>query len=181
MRKVYVVSDIWFNRPYGQYEGMSSSEYNDMIIENWNTHVEPDGLVYVLGGLGISDLYHLVMKLNGEIHILNNAYTSDEKMFLGRLKDCLEKSYDINLEHRIFIIERQMVELAEEDVILSYYPLSNWGGKDTGTIHIHGYDMNHDFDQRSFSAMCAVHDYRPICVKELVDTVNSVEEKIFKK
>ena len=69
-RKTFVVSDIWFNRPNVDHKEMGVVEYNNMIIRNWNKSISKTDVVYILGGIGISDLYGLIVKLNGEIHIL---------------------------------------------------------------------------------------------------------------
>ena len=77
-RKTFVVSDIWFNRPNVDHKEMDVVEYNNMIIRNWNKSISRTDVVYILGGIGISDLYGLIVKLNGEIHILNNYYTDED-------------------------------------------------------------------------------------------------------
>lgn len=178
MSKIYVVSDVWFNRPYGEKSDLSSNEYNKMIIENWNNTVGEDGIVYVLGGLGVSDLYPWVSVLNGEIHILDNTFNHDEKSFVGFLFNNIQSSPNSNIQARVHFEDSQIIALPEEDVILSYYPLADWGGKDTGTIHIHGFNAVHNFAEKSFTCMVAMHEYKPLLVSELVKTIKDIEKNL---
>ena len=66
-RNIFVTSDVWFNRPIGDFSFMTNEEYNNMLIDNWNNAVSKGDVVYVLGGFGIGDCYDIVLKLNGEI------------------------------------------------------------------------------------------------------------------
>jgi calcineurin-like phosphoesterase family protein len=35
-KDIFVTSDLWFNRPIGEFSFMSNYEYNNMVIDNWN-------------------------------------------------------------------------------------------------------------------------------------------------
>ena len=94
MNKIFVTSDMWFNRPNGKMSEYNTHEYNDIIISNWNKTVNKKDIVYILGGVGISDMYHILLKLNGEIHILNNFFTQDELFFRDTIIESLNKSVD---------------------------------------------------------------------------------------
>ena len=77
-RNIFVTSDVWFNRPMGEFSSMTNHEYNDMIIENWNNMVSKKDIVYVLGGFGIGDCYDIVLKLNGEHMDYNTQMQTQE-------------------------------------------------------------------------------------------------------
>ena len=108
MKHTFITSDIWFNRPTGDMSNTPTSEYNDMIISNWNKIVSKKDTVYILGGLGISDMYHILIKLNGEIHIMNNVFTEDEKYFISILKESIENSIYKKLKNKIIFENSQI-------------------------------------------------------------------------
>lgn len=165
MQKIFVTSDIWFNRPNENFS--TTNEYNNLIIENWNKTVSKKDVVYILGGLGISDMFSLVVKLNGEIHILNNCFTNDDKLFYDILKDNVERSIDVNLTNKIIFEDAQILTIPELDTFLSYFPLETWGGDMTGTFLFHGYNSNSDLINNKIS--CKIEDwkYKPILISEV--------------
>ena len=65
-KDIFVTSDLWFNRPIGDFSHITNEEYNNMIIDNWNSKVNKGDVVYVLGGVGIGDCYDIVLKLKGD-------------------------------------------------------------------------------------------------------------------
>ena len=144
MPKIFVISDTWFNRVLNDGPDVDTVDSNESIIFNWNTIVTPDDTVYVLGGVGILDLYNIVIQLKGNIHFLNNVFNPDEKMYIENLKESIDKSGDIGLQERLIFEDDQLVVLSDKDVILTYYPLSVWPGKGVDVFCFHGYtdDMN---------------------------------------
>ena len=86
-RNVFVTSDLWFNRPMGDFSFMTNEEYNNMVVDNWNDVVNKDDVVYVLGGFGIGDCYDIVLKLNGEIHFLNSIFSHSDSYFRNPIRE----------------------------------------------------------------------------------------------
>ena len=44
-KNIFIVSDVWFNRPIGDFSSMTNNEYNNMIIDNWNNVVDKKDVV----------------------------------------------------------------------------------------------------------------------------------------
>ena len=170
-KKIFVTSDIWFNRPIGKKIEETSNEYNEMIINNWNKTVSKKDIVYILGGLGISEMYHLLIKLNGEIHILNNFYTKDEKLFIKIIKHDIDSSIDKALKNKIIFEESQILSLPELDTILSYFPLNAWSGFETGTYHFYGLTNESDFSNNKISCKMEDWDYKPILITHIQESL----------
>ena len=97
-RNIFVTSDVWFNRPIGEFSFMTNEEYNNMVIDNWNNTVNKNDIVYVLGGFGIGDCYDFVLKLNGEIHFLNSVFGKSDRNFRNVMRDSVENSVDLLLK-----------------------------------------------------------------------------------
>lgn len=177
MSKIFVTSDTWFNRPNGKYLDLTTDEYNKILTENWNKTVGKKDIVYILGGIGISDIYQILIKLNGEIHILNNYFSEDEKYFIEILKKSVDLSVDRKLKNKIIFEETQILTLADEDVILSYFPLMNWMGSESGTYCFHGLTTESDLINHRISCMVGNWDYKPACINEIKNKINSFKEK----
>lgn len=178
MGKIFVTSDIWLNRPMGKYMELDSNEYNDIIIKNWNSTVGNKDDVYILGGIGISDMYQIFIKLNGKIHILDNYVTEDERYFVDVLKKSIQLSVDKKLKKRITFEPSQIIAIPEEDVILSYLPLLDWYGKETGTFCFHGHWSFSDLSEHRISCKSEEWDYKPISIKEIKKNMDIFQEKI---
>ena len=86
MSNIFVISDTWFNRLIEDDPNENVVDRNEQIIQVWNNTIKKNDIVYVLGGFGIGDLYHIVIQLNGKIHFLNNCFNADEKEFIENMK-----------------------------------------------------------------------------------------------
>lgn len=177
-KNTFVISDTWFNRPIGDKASMRVDDYNDEIITKWNKTVGGDDDVYVLGGFGVSDLYSIAVKLNGNIHFLNNFYTDDEIHFRDAFKKNVENSIDKNLSDKLIFEDNQIVSLKDEDVILSYFPLSYWYGKDTGTMCFHGLNDESKLKENNVSCCSLKTDFKPLNVAEVKEKISFFSEVI---
>lgn len=175
MHKTFVISDTWFNRNLIDTD-VSVSDINNAIISAWNCVVDDSDDVYVLGGFGISDLYNIVVRLKGRIHFLDNYFNVDEHKSIEDLNENVQKSGDINIINRIVFEHKQIMILNEFDIILSYFPLNNWSGKETGTICFHGLDNSIDIQNHIVSAMSSYWSYSPVCIDDLKESFKLSEE-----
>ena len=178
MNRIFVTSDLWFNRPTGNLSGYTATEYNDIIINNWNEVVGKRDDVYILGGLGIGDMYHLIVRLNGRIHILNNFYTNEEMYFKDLLKTTIEQSSDKSLKRRITFETDQMISIPQFDTILSYFPLAEWYGRKSGTFCFYGGTAKSNFQENAISCISEIWKNRPIEIIEVQSNINKFKENI---
>ena len=164
---IFVTSDLWFNRPIGEFSSMTNEEYNNMVIDNWNSIVGNKDVVYVLGGFGIGDCYDIVLKLNGEIHFLNSVFSKSDRDFRNSIKEGVENSVDKELINRVFFENNQILSLPNEDCILSYFPLNDWAGKSTNTFCFHGYTNKHNISENNVSCKIELWKNSPVSIKEV--------------
>ena len=179
-RNIFVASDIWFNRPIGEFSYMTNEDYNNMIIDNWNNTVSNNDIVYVLGGFGIGDCYNIVLKLNGEIHFLNSVFSQSDRIFRNAMKDGVENSVNKELNKRIIFESNQILAIPEEDCILSYFPLSDWAGKSTDTFCFHGYNNNHNINENNISCKLELWKNSPVSIKEIKNVFLKFEKLLSK-
>lgn len=173
MSKVFVVSDTWFNRPMEDNRNISVIDYNENLIRCWNSVVGKNDIVYVLGGFGISDLYNIAIQLNGNIHFLDNYFTDDEKEFMNSFKQSVKNSIDTNMKNRFSFEKNQIIVLNKLDAVLSYFPLTDWSGKESGTFCFHG--LNEELNLTTHSISCNIHKWQglPVNISEIMDNIKS--------
>ena len=166
-RNIFVVSDIWFNRPMGEFSYMTNEEYNNMIINNWNGVVSDSDIIYVLGGVGIGNCYDIVLKLHGEIHFLNSVLSCCDSIFMNIIKDGIKNSVNKELSKRIIFEDNQILMIPNDDCVLSYFPLNDWAGKTTKTFCFHGYTDKHNLNDNNISCKLELWKNSPVSIKEI--------------
>ena len=166
-KNIFITSDLWFNRPMGEFSHMTNEEYNNMVIHNWNKVVGKDDIVYILGGFGIGDCYDIVIRLNGEIHFLNSIFNNSDRLFINAIKNGVVNSVNKNFVNKIFFETNQILTLPEEDCVLCYFPLSDWLGKITDTFCFHGYTNKHNLKENNISCKFELWDNSPVNIKEI--------------
>lgn len=178
MPNIFAISDTWFNRLLEDDPNANVIDNNDHIIESWNEVVNKDDKIYVLGGFGIGDLYHIITRLNGEIHFLDNYFNDEERNFLEGLHETIEKSSDPTLKNRIIFEHNQILALKHVDSILSYFPLEDWSGKSTGTYCFHGLNETMDIGEHNISCNAQQWDYVPVNILEIQNNINAFKSKL---
>lgn len=169
MRK-FIISDTHFNhtniikycnRPYKDVKSM-----NDDIINNWNSIISNDDIVYHLGDFFLGskyDLENIVSKLNGKIYLIR-----------GNHDRLTVKSYE---ECGIIVLKNAPIVLDDYNVLLSHKPLPDSMIKG-GFINIHGhihkkklediYDNNLYDKNKHINVSCDVLDFKPIPLDNLI-------------
>jgi calcineurin-like phosphoesterase family protein len=175
-KDIFVTSDLWFNRPMGEFSFMSNYEYNNMVIDNWNKVVGKRDIVYILGGFGIGDCYDIVLKLNGEIHFLNSVFTVSDSIFMDLIKNGVRNSVNKELTKRIIFESNQILAIPKDDCILSYFPLSDWAGKSTNTFCFHGYTDQHNLNENSISCKSNLWESSPVNIKEIKNNFSNFKK-----
>jgi calcineurin-like phosphoesterase family protein len=116
------------NRPF-----VSIEEMNSKIIENWNSIVLKDDIVFHLGDFAftnISNMKNILSQLNGDIYyVLGNH---DDKKIFNKLSD------------RFKLISNYLEIFVKEDtygqvIVLSHYPFLEWNKKHIKSWNLHGH------------------------------------------
>lgn len=178
MSKIFVISDTWFNRLLVDDPNENVVDNNEHIIQNWNETVKKNDKVYVLGGFGIGDLFHILVRLNGEIHFLDNYFNEEEKGFINELKKCVNQSSDIDFKDKIYFENSQVIVLNKLDAVLSYFPLSDWSGKQTGTYCFHGLNDELGIEEHNISCLGSKWDFVPVCINDVKRNISSFMENL---
>lgn len=115
------------NRPFSSVE-----EMNESLINNWNSVVKPNDIIFCLGdiALGGSTAWNtLIPRLNGKIHLILGNH--DVKNWRNSYEGLFES-----------VSEQLTVEIDKKTFILTHFPLlcyhGTWG-TEMNVINLHGH------------------------------------------
>ena len=161
---IYFISDTHFshsniikycNRPFNNVDIM-----NEALINNWNSIVNKNDIVYHLGDFTIDydNLGELVKKLNGKIYLIRGNHEGKSIKFYN----------EIGLK-----VLPSKTRLDEYKFILSHKPLDN-NLIPNNYINIHGHIHNNDLDNKfnSGNHYCVSIEkinYMPIALEVLLN------------
>ena len=139
--KVWFTSDLHFwhknickycDRPYNTIE-----EMNQSIIDNWNSVVKDDDIVYLLGDMGfcgIEKLKSLISQLKGHIRLVQGNHDSDKAV--NRL---IEEGLIEGVATLCYITITGDEECPDQELTLCHFPMIDWANKERGAWMIHGH------------------------------------------
>jgi calcineurin-like phosphoesterase family protein len=186
MSKIFVTSDLHFGheniirlgkgRPFATIE-----EHNQTLIDNWNSVVSNEDLVYILGDIyiGVDGEYleKLFRKLNGSIHVI--AGNHDRKKELAYLlnKNLIQSLRDYH-ELRYRGIDDKIYRF-----VMCHYPILEFNGayksgnKSPTYIHLYGHIhnmVNYDdiYKRLGFKAYHVgvdTNSFTPVCIDDIID------------
>ena len=139
--EVWFTSDLHFwhknickycNRPFETVE-----EMNQAVIDNWNSVVKDDDVVFVLGDIGfcgMERLRPLVSQLKGKIYLIQGNHDSDNVA-----EALYREGYIVNYSRLEFITIIEDEECPNQDLTLCHFPMIDWYNKEKGSWMIHGH------------------------------------------
>lgn len=167
-RTIWLTSDTHLNHDkdfiWGVRGFKSVEEMNETIIENWNSTVKDNDIVYHLGDVMMGELQaglHLVKKLKGEKYLAYGNHDTDSRI----------KAFDMNR----FFKDIQMgyrLKVRKKSLILSHYPqlVANQEDK-TPVWSIHGHTHSKDkFSEvfHTYNVNMDAHACYPINLEDLM-------------
>jgi calcineurin-like phosphoesterase family protein len=164
---IFFTSDTFFGRSFVALERgfESEEEMSETYIENWNSKISKDDIVYHLGNFSWDPISCEVAMsvLNGKIHFLSGTYDSHlADMSLIRL-------------NKHVLLQNQITYIHNKKAIISHWPLLDWPGKNEGIINVHGGDFETETVHGSFRFNANIDSWNdgPIELDFLLDIVKS--------
>jgi calcineurin-like phosphoesterase family protein len=176
-QNVWFASDYHFHhanvikfdgRPFDCVEDM-----NETLIENWNSVVKDNDIVFYLGDLSfnknIGESKQLVNRLKGKIHFILGNH--DDEKFIKELKRFESVSDYINLT----IADKDHPQ-GKQSIMMMHYAMLRWDKAHYGSWHLHGHshhslmkDPNYDdyYKRRVLDMGCNGWDYTPVSYSEI--------------
>jgi len=152
------------NRPFSNIK-----EMNEVIIDNHNSLVKKNDIVYHHGDISFKTNYkyisHLMSKFNGVFHVLKGNH--DKINILQRLKndDLIESVQDV-----------LGIEINGKYIWMSHYPHRSWNRSFHGSWHTYGHCHGtiKPFG-RSFDVGVDCWNYKPLHFDEVVEKMKELE------
>ena len=173
MARIFLIADTHFgddiiikleNRPF-----KNAKEQTDSIVGKWNSVVNEDDIVYVIGDfihIGC-DLYHMeqAKKLNGIKYLIRGNHDTESDAFY--IDECgFAKVYD----HPV-IVDDFWIFSHEPMYINKYFPYANIFG------HVHSNPSYADFSSRHYCICVERTGYAPITFADVKATVWEEDRK----
>lgn len=165
---IWITSDQHFghanilNYTYRPFKNID--EMNEALIENWNSRVQSNDIVKVLGDLfwNPSIARRILPSLNGRIHLI-----------VGNHDVNWQKYWKNNDLFHYFDLIQYIHEFKYNNVtyICCHYPMLSWDKKFYGAKHLfghtHGNKQDHIKIEGAFHVGVDTNDYAPVHIEEI--------------
>lgn len=170
---VFFIGDTHFNHnkviEYSNRPFNSLEEMNERLIENWNSVVRSNDIVYHLGDFAFyrkQDAYDIFERLKG-IKVLirgnHDSKTYKYENIFSKVVDYLE-----------------LTEYTENRLILSHYPFYTWRNRHKGSLMIHGHThlktISNPVVANRLCVSVEATGYFPISLEELMQFTTPANE-----
>jgi calcineurin-like phosphoesterase family protein len=166
--KTFFVSDTFFGRNYTAVDrGFESQESMlDIYVENWNSTVSQDDVVFHLGNFAWDPISaeEAMAFLNGKIAFVPSDYDS-----------YLHQCSLIKLK-RHTVLNLQMAYINKNNFLICHWPLLDWPGRSDKVVHIHGGEVPSSVTEEGIRFNVNIHNWKgkPIDSEFLLDIANTM-------
>ena len=157
------------------------NEMNEALIQNWNSVVGVDDIVYYLGDISWGNeatTKWFVSQLQGKIHFIMGNHDRMKKIAsLNRFESIHEYGTEIS-------IKDSDANRGYQQIIMSHYAILNWNKAHYGSWMIHGHshgslvknpEFNWYYKRKVIDAGCNLWDYTPISYTQLKEIMKNKE------
>ena len=138
------------NRPFQNLE-----EMHQVLIERWNSKIQANDEVYILGDFAFGNPIEFISSLNGKKHLIAGSHDAFPKNVVEEHFESVSKYKEIRFEKRIFI--------------LSHCPIRCWEHSQDGSIHLFGHEHGRiDTYNLSMDVGVDTHDFFPYSMPEIL-------------
>ena len=179
-RNRYFTSDLhlshanvikYCNRPF-----RNADEMNEKIIENWNSVVTPQDIVYIVGDVIFekdeNKRIWLLNRLKGEKHLIKGNH---DRIITGRTAKCFNHIENSGLR------EIKVPDLdgwgGNQVIVMCHYAMRVWNKAHYGAFHLYGHShgtLKEDPNSRSFDVGVDSWNFTPVSYQQ-------IKEKMAKK
>lgn len=179
MNKIWITSDLHFGHQreflYEPRGFTSIYDHDEEIIKNWNSVVDIDDDVYILGDIMLNDNEYgikLFKRLKGKIHIIRGNHDTDARMEL------YSKCWNV-----VEICEGKFLKVDKQNYFLSHYPSLTSNFDEDKPLHKKIINLcGHSHCQNKFQDMdkgiiyhCELdaHNCYPVCIDTIIEDIKN--------
>jgi calcineurin-like phosphoesterase family protein len=178
---IWFTSDLHFGhaniikyckRPYSNVDDM-----NEALIDNWNSIVQKDDIVYVLGDFAYGRHFtpdkaaRVLQRLSG-IKVLIAGNHDEDNLRSSQFRSKFEEI------HSLFELKipPKRGERHGTMIVMCHYPMRKWNQSHRGSIHLFGHEHGsspEDKASRSMDVGVDCHNYYPISFEEVLEKMET--------
>lgn len=115
------------NEPY------TLQEMHQRMINEWNSRVQPDDVVYHLGDFAWNPevMVWAIKELHGEIHLIRGNHDK-------RMGKYIDRNFAWVGDYKEIKVDDDEMETRQK-IILFHYPIESWNARHHGSWHLHGH------------------------------------------
>ena len=179
MGRIFASSDLHFGHDreflWGPRGFRSSIEHDEAVIANWNSVVEPEDIVYVLGDLMLGDNEYgksCVERLNGTIRLIRGNHDSDKRWN--------EVYADLPNVERVGWAD--VIHYRKYHFYLSHFPTDTANYDDDKNIwakiisisgHTHKKEKFHNNNPMKYNVALDAHNNYPVLLDDIIADIKS--------
>ena len=158
------------NRPFETPDQM-----DEVLIENWNSRIGPQDMVFFLGDFSFTKperTKEVLKELNGNITLIKGNHDK----YLKPLYNYFVDVYDL-----------VTIEVPDEDapqghqsLVLCHYPMLRWDKQHYGSWNLHGHchgNLPYDKTVKRLDIGVDVYDYAPVSYQEIKSILSTLPPK----
>lgn len=153
----------------------SGTQMNQVLIQNWNSYVTSRDEVYILGDFlhkgTASEANQILKRLNGKKYLVRGNH------------DKFLDDPEFEQEHFEWVKDYFVLTYEKQKFVLFHYPILEWQGFFSETIHLYGHVHNSSKDPaqkarldvlgpRAVNVGVDVNNYFPVSIKEIMKMTN---------
>jgi len=147
------------------------NEYNNELIEKWNSKVTNKDSVYILGDFAHENYSYEALEVIDELNGIKNLIVGNHDEFI-----LLEVGEREITRHFNTIAWSELIVDNGRVVHLSHYPMMDWNMSQRGSYHVYGHIHNKNLpdiknyykDKLAFNASADVIGHIPMSLDELI-------------
>lgn len=138
---------------------------DEAIIENWNSRVRPDDVIYHLGDVfftGVERAIEVLNRLNGQKFLILGNHDKVIKQSI-EAQSLLQSLFTSISDYREITVEGQAI-------VLSHYPMMTWNKSSRGSWMLHGHchgNLKYPFEAKIHDVGVDPNGYFPISFQEI--------------
>lgn len=172
--KIFLTGNLQFGRPSAikQFKRPFESveDMNQTLVDNWNSVVTPQDIVYVLGNFAWdpTTAEEMVQTLNGIIVVVP-----------GEIDDAIMELQDKNILMSKAKIIEPIFSSVSDKLTVSYWPLHEWPDKSKGHYSFFGFPNTKyktDHKKKMVNVACDYWAYKPQSLDSIMALFRDIDE-----
>lgn len=170
--KTYFTSDLHFGHEniirYCKRPFANAAEMDETLIRNWNSVVQPDDHVHIVGDVFFcnEDRAHEILdQLNGDL-----------RLYLGNHDELIAKRPSLRSRFTIFP-ELHFIRAGDRQIHICHYPMLSWNASFHGSFMLHGHihgSKPTDGINRRYDVGVDANNYRPVSWEHIKSTLDAI-------